>query len=69
MTEEKIEKSKLEARALRFKKLYANNSSEAMKKTLSQVRGLKEGDNLFKFMYDRGDGLTFNSEGIPLIYR
>ena len=56
-------------REKRFKSLYASNKSDAARNALKNVKGLKEGSSLFEYMRSRGEGVTFSSSGVPLIYK
>ena len=43
--------------------------SEIVQKAIQQIRGVKENDNLFQVLYQRGEGMTFNDQGDPFIYK
>lgn len=46
-----------------------NESSTKVKKALSAIKVKADSSEIFQKMIDQGDGLTFNHEGIPLVYK
>jgi hypothetical protein len=41
---------------------------EKVKEALAKLKGVSEAD-IFEKMYQRGEGMTFDHEGAPMIYK
>lgn len=46
-----------------------NKGAEQIKATLAKLKGIKQADNLFETLHRRGEGMTFDDEGMPLLYK
>ena len=56
------------ARLERMNQFRKSKGIEKVKEALAKLKGVSEAD-IFEKMYQRGEGMTFDHEGAPMIYK
>lgn len=65
--EEKLRAIQIKARKQKESQHKKNVNTQEVQRLLTSIRGLKEGENIFEQMIERGQPITFSDNGIPLL--
>lgn len=67
--EEKLRSIQIKNRLRRESQSPSKADTKEVQRLLTSIRGIKEGENLFEQMHERGEPLTFSDEGMPIIQK